>query len=228
MKDKITDIFFDLDHTLWDFDRNSVLAFDRIFKEKYQNIETDKFIEVYIPINHACWKLYQFDKITHEELRYNRLKQSFDALDFIMSDDEIYAISHDYIEYLPDSNILFDGAVEILDYLQPNYNMHIITNGFADVQYRKINNSGIKDYFKTITNSEMAGVKKPHANIFEYALTLANTKKDTSIMIGDCIDADVFGAIDYGMKAILFDDKKVHAVDGIMTITHLLQLKNLL
>lgn len=224
----ITDIFFDLDHTLWDFDANSVLAFDKIFKKDHPTIDTEKFIEIYAPINQACWKLYQVDKITHEELRHTRLRQSFDAMEYTISDEEINNIAHYYIEYMPDNNQLFDGAIEILNYLQPKYNLHIITNGFAEVQGKKISKSGLGGYFKTITNSEMAGVKKPHRNIFEFALSLANVKKENAIMIGDCIDADVRGAIDFGMQAILFDEKDFHSVEGIKTINHLLELKNIL
>lgn len=224
----ITDIFFDLDHTLWDFDANSVVAFDKIFKDRHPTIDTEKFITIYAPINQACWKLYQIDKITHEELRYNRLRQSFDVMGYAISDEEIHSISNDYIEFLPDNNRLFDGAIEVLEYLCPKYTLHIITNGFAEVQGRKIAKSGLGSYFKTITNSEMAGVKKPHRNIFEFALSLANVKKENAIMIGDCIDADVRGALDFGMQAILFDEKEIHSVNGIMTINHLLELKKIL
>lgn len=224
----ITDIFFDLDHTLWDFDANSVLAFDRIFKDKHPAIDTKKFIEIYAPINQACWKLYQVDKITHEELRYNRLRESFDLMDYPISDEEINYISHYYIEYLPDNNQLFDGTIEILNYLQPKYNLHIITNGFAEVQGKKISKSGLENYFKTITNSEMAGVKKPHPTIFEFALSLAGVNKENAIMIGDCIDADIRGAMEFGIEAILFDEKEIHAVEGIKKIKHLSELKKIL
>jgi putative hydrolase of the HAD superfamily len=224
----ITDIFFDLDHTLWDFDKNSVLAFDKIFKEHHPTIDTNVFIEIYAPINQACWKLYQVDKITHEELRYNRLRQSFDALNYSITDEAIHKISHDYIEFLPDNNQLFEGAVEVLEYLYPKYKLHIITNGFAEVQAKKINNSGLGNYFKTVTNSEMAGVKKPHASIFEFALSLAKTNKQNAIMIGDCIDADVRGAKEFGMEAILFDEKEIHSLEGVVTIKHLLELKEIL
>ena len=224
----ITDIFFDLDHTLWDFDKNSIQAFDKIFKEHHPTIDTEKFIEIYAPINQACWKLYQVDKITHEELRYNRLKQSFDAIKYTISDSEIDRISHDYIAFLPDNNQLFEGAIEVLDYLKPKYTLHIITNGFAEVQKRKISNSGLEDYFKTITNSEMAGVKKPHPTIFEFAVSLAKTSKENAIMIGDCIDADVRGALDFGMEAILFDEKELHEFEGIQKISSLLELKKIL
>lgn len=224
----ITDIFFDLDHTLWDFDKNSVLAFDKIFKANHPTIDTNQFVEIYAPINQACWKLYQVDKITHEELRYQRLKQTFDILNYSISDDEIDQISIDYIEFLPNNNLLFDGAKELLDYLFPKYNLHIITNGFAEVQNRKLKNSGIESYFKTITDSEKAGVKKPHPNIFEFALSLANTNKENAIMIGDCIEADVKGAIDFGMRAILFDEKNNNTSSDVAKINHLLELKKII
>ena len=224
----ITDIFFDLDHTLWDFDKNSELAFEKIFKENHPTLDTKVFIAVYAPINQACWKLYQVDKITQEELRYKRLKDSFDAINYSISDDEILKFSIDYINYLPENNTLFDGTKEVLEYLNKKYKLHVITNGFADVQHKKINNSGIASYFSSITNSEMAGVKKPHPKIYEHALNLANTKKKNAIMIGDCLVADIKGAIDFGIRAIYFNpEKKEVSFDG-MSINHLLELKNIL
>ncbi|MEC4004500.1 YjjG family noncanonical pyrimidine nucleotidase [Flavobacterium sp. SUN052] len=224
----IKHVFFDLDHTLWDFDKNSELAFDKIFKLNHPTIDTKSFVAVYAPINQACWKLYQVDKITHEELRYRRLKDSFDALNYTISDDEINRIADDYITFLPENNQLFDGAKEILDYLKPNYNLHIITNGFAEVQYKKLNNSGILVYFLTITNSEKAGVKKPHPRIYEYALASANAKKENSIMIGDCIDADVNGALNFGIDAIHFNESKAEIPNHIKQVNHLIELKNYL
>ncbi|MFN8326186.1 MAG: YjjG family noncanonical pyrimidine nucleotidase [Flavobacteriaceae bacterium] len=226
--EQITDIFFDLDHTLWDFDKNSVLAFDKIFRANHPSIDVNEFIEIYAPINQACWKLYQVDKMTHEELRYQRLRQTFDRMNYSISDEEINQISHDYIEFLPDNNLLFDGAIELLEYLYPKYKLHIITNGFANVQTRKMHHSGLEKYFQTVTNSEMAGVKKPHRNIFEFALSLANTSKESSIMIGDCIDADFKGALEYGMRAILFDEKNIHIGATFERVSHLLDLKKIL
>ena len=228
LRDKITDVFFDLDHTLWDFDTNSTLAFATIFKKKHPNISVTLFIEKYIPINQACWKLYQFDKITHEELRYNRLKYSFDAINYAISDDEIHQMAIDYIAILPENNHLFEGAFELLDYLNKKYRLHIITNGFATVQEKKIANSNIAAFFKTITNSEMAGVKKPNSSIFDYALTLAKAKKETSIMIGDCIETDVFGALNAGMDAIFFNENKIPVAENIKQVHHLLEIKKYL
>jgi putative hydrolase of the HAD superfamily len=224
----ITDVFFDLDHTLWDFDKNSELTFETIFNKNHPAIETKVFIEKYVPINHECWQLYQYDKITHAELRYNRLKYSFDALDYLISDEEIDTIANDYIQFLPENNHLFDGAIEVLDYLNQKYNLHIITNGFAEVQFKKINNSNIRSYFQTVTNSEMAGVKKPNPIIFNYALDLAKAKKENSIMIGDSFDADVQGALDAGIDAIFFNESKIQVEGHIKQINHLLELKKYL
>lgn len=228
MNTTITDVFFDLDHTLWDFDKNSEMAFDRIFKTRFPEIKTQDFIEKYIPINQYCWKLYQNDEITHVELRYNRLRHSFDALDYVISDENINAIASDYIEYLTDNNYLFDGALEVLEYLKPKYRLHIITNGFAAVQDKKINNAALSSYFSTITNSELAGVKKPNSIIFDYAVNLAQAKKANSIMIGDCLDADVNGALNAGLDAIFFNEKKIDVAQNIKQINHLLELKKYL
>jgi putative hydrolase of the HAD superfamily len=224
----IKDVFFDLDHTLWDFDKNSELTFENIFNRNHPTIETKEFIGKYVPINQACWKLYQYDKITHEELRYNRLKHSFDAINYSISDEQIESIAQEYIQLLPENNHLFDGAFEVLDYLKHKYKLHIITNGFAEVQYKKLNNSNIGSYFQTITNSEMAGVKKPNPIIFEYALDLAKAKKESSIMIGDCLEADVQGALDAGLDAIFFNGSDVAVEQNIKQVNHLLELKKYL
>jgi len=207
LKNDITHIFFDLDHTLWDFDTNSALAFDQIFKKDYPQVATAKFLEKYIPINQACWALFQVDKMTHDELRYQRLKQSFDAIQFAISDSQIEQIAHDYIQLLPEFNHLFDDALETLSYLKARYDLHIITNGFAEVQFRKMSNSNLAQYFKTVTNSEMAGAKKPNPIIFQHALHLAQADKKQSIMIGDSMEADVIGALDFGMEANFFQSK---------------------
>ncbi|SHH84825.1 YjjG family noncanonical pyrimidine nucleotidase [Flavobacterium defluvii] len=228
MNTNITDIFFDLDHTLWDFDKNSEMAFDRIFKNNFGEIKIQDFIEKYVPINQECWRLYQNDQITHQELRYNRLKFSFDALNYAISDENINQIANDYIEFLTDNNYLFDGAIEVLEYLKPKYKLHIITNGFANVQTKKINNAALGGYFSTITNSELAGVKKPNSIIFDYAVNLAQASKENSIMIGDDLDADVNGALNAGLDAIFFNIRNIEVPENFKQINHLLELKKYL
>ncbi len=223
----ILDVFFDLDHTLWDFEKNSALAMKQVFEEENIDISCDIFLQIYSPINFAYWERYRKDEITQKQLRYGRLKDSFDALSFAADDDVIDIISRKYIAYLPTYNYLFEGAIDVLDYLAPKYNLHIITNGFHDVQNMKLSNAGIFKYFHTITNSENAGYKKPNPIIFEFALSAAKAKKEHSIMIGDCIDADVRGAINYGMDAILFCEADLH-YENIKHVKKLQDLKNIL
>lgn len=228
MNTTITDVFFDLDHTLWDFETNSALAFRKVFHTHDIDVEVERFIALYVPINLKYWDLYRNDLVTQAELRHRRLKDTFDSFDYEISDEQINFISEKYIEYLPQFNHLHDGTIEVLEYLKPKYNLHIITNGFDQIQYRKMKNSDIDHYFQTVTNSEMAGVKKPNLKIFEHALSLAKANKSNSIMIGDCIDADVRGALNAGMTAILFNENKKVIAEDVMQITHLLELKNIL
>lgn len=224
----ITDVFFDLDHTLWDFEKNSALAFETIFKMQDVEVDMTEFLHFYVPINKQYWEKYRKDEITQKKLRFGRLKDTFDLLKFDIEDDLIDFLSEEYIYYLPKYNHLFEGTIEILDYLKPKYNLHIITNGFAEIQENKLNNSYITSYFKSITNSEMAGVKKPNPLIFEYALDLAKTKKENSIMIGDCIEADVKGALDAGLDAILFTESNEQVAENVKQVNHLLELKKYL
>ena len=137
-------------------------------------------------------------------------------------------LSQEYIVYLPQFNYLFDGAIAILDYLKPKYNLHIITNGFQEIQQNKLKNANIGHYFQTVTNSEMAGVKKPNPKIFEYALRQANAVKIDSVMIGDCLEADVIGALDFGMDAIFFNTNGVAIQQHVKQVSNLLQLKEYL
>ncbi len=224
----ITDIFFDLDHTLWDFEKNSALAFEKVLAMNQIQVDLDVFLKHYVPLNLKYWELYRHEIVSQAELRYGRLKDTFDLINYEISDELIDLISVEYIKYLPESNHLFDGAIAILDYLEPKYNLHIITNGFHEVQAGKMKNSGIEKYFKTITNSEMAGVKKPNPRIFEFALLTANADKQKSIMIGDCIDADVNGALNFGMDAIYFNENNKEVPSGIKQINHLIEIKNYL
>ncbi len=224
----IQHIFFDLDHTLWDFDTNSEKAFEVIFKDLFPELKVNDFLVHYIPINQACWQLYQVDKMTHETLRYQRLKQSFDALSIWVSDDQINYISEAYIELLPEFNHLFEHTHETLSYLQQRYELHIITNGFAQVQYKKMTRSNLLSYFATITNSEQAGAKKPNPIIFEHAIKVANAHKQKSIMVGDSLEADILGALDFGMQAIFFNPNQVQTHLDVVQITNLAELKKLL
>ena len=222
---KITDIFFDLDHTLWDFDRNSALAFAKIFEINNLAINYNEFLTIYSPINFQQWKWYREERITKAQLRYGRFKKTFDKMGITVTDDVIDKLSDDYIDYLPENNILFDGTIELLDYLAPKYKMHIITNGFQEVQTTKMEKSGLAPYFETMTTSESANVKKPHAKIFKIAMEKAGTIAGKSIMIGDTYEADIVGAINVGMDAICFNYHKLTLPEGIKVVNNIPALK---
>ncbi|CAA0152655.1 YjjG family noncanonical pyrimidine nucleotidase [Tenacibaculum maritimum] len=224
----IQHIFFDLDHTLWDFERNSELAFQRIFEERKIPISITDFLKIYKPINFKYWKLYREEKVSKEALRYNRLKETFEELTYSISTELIIAISEDYINFLSDYNHLFEGTIEILDYLKEKYELHIITNGFKEVQHLKMEKSGIKKYFTHIITSESIGVKKPDPKIFAYAMKLAKATPKNCIMIGDSYEADVIGGLDMGMSAIYCNLEKKENIKGISTIQSLIELKQYL
>lgn len=217
-KGKITDVFFDLDHTLWDFEKNSASTFRKILKDHHVSVQVEDFLEIYVPINFEYWKLFREEKISKEALRYERLKKTFDGIKYTVSDALIYTLSEDYLKVLPTFNVLFPNTIELLDYLKPKYNLHIITNGFQEIQDHKLQNSGIHHYFMEVVNSEMAGVKKPHAKIFELALNNANTTAGTSLMIGDNLEADIFGAQDVGMQVLHFNAHGEQVQENIPTI----------
>jgi len=225
---KISDIFFDLDHTLWDFEKNSALAFEAILKKHDINVNVEEFVALYVPINTKYWKLYQDDEVTQEELRYGRLKDAFNAVNYAISDDLIQLLSEEYIHFLPQYNHLFEGTIELLNYLKPKYKLHIITNGFNEIQYNKLKNSNIAHYFETVTNSENAGFKKPSPHIFHYALDLARSKKETSIMIGDNFEADIQGALNVGIDAIMFNEHNIEITENIKQVNNLLAIKEYL
>jgi putative hydrolase of the HAD superfamily len=224
----IKHIFFDLDHTLWDFETNSNCAFKTIFEKHKVPVSLDKFLNYYRGINQEYWKLYREEKITKSALRVGRLKDTFTKINVTVSDKLIDDLSIDYIEVLPNYNELFEGALEILDYLKPKYEMHIITNGFNEVQYKKLKNSGLSPFFNQIITSEDVGVKKPNPIIFNYALKKAEANSKESIMIGDNYEADVIGAIDNGIDAIYFNTTNQPVSNTIKSVNTLLELKKYL
>lgn len=223
-----TDIFFDLDHTLWDFEKNSALAFETIFSKHGLTFDLTIFLNHYAPTNLKYWKLYRDEKITTEELRYQRLKEVFDLMNQEVDDAVIHLLSQEYIYYLPQFNHLYEGALDLLEYLSPKYQLHIITNGFQSVQAGKLKNANIEKYFQTVTNSESAGVKKPNPIIFEHAINSAKTVKDRTVMIGDSIEADIEGAMKTGMDVIYFNEFKNPIDLKIPNVFHLSEIKEYL
>lgn len=227
-KNIVTDVFFDLDHTLWDFEKNSALTFEKIFLENEIVIDLDDFLEVYIPQNFAFWKLYREEKISKTDLRYQRLKTVFDMLGKSVSDDTINLLSDAYIANLSSFGHLFPGTIDILDYLKGSYRLHIITNGFQEIQEKKMRNSNIHGYFDKIIDSEMAGVKKPNPIIFELALKSAVTIPEKSLMIGDNLEADIQGAQAVGFHAMHFNAHGEAPHELCPIIEHLHEIKTYL
>lgn len=225
MQGKIKHIFFDLDHTLWDFDRNSRLAFEALFRQYEIDLDLVEFLDVYEPINYAYWAKFRVDEISKLELRRGRLSDSFARFERSFSNAELDAMAETYIEELPKNNHLFDGAIQTLEDLCPNYNLHIITNGFHAVQHNKLHKSGLMDYFNSVTTSEEVGLKKPHPVIFKRALEKARARADESLMVGDTFEADILGAEAVGMHTLLFNYWSTDVPDHYRIIGNIQEIK---
>ena len=212
LKQPITDIFFDLDHTLWDFERNSALTYEQLFNEFEVDVPLEGFLQHYVPLNLQFWKIYREGRITKEKLRYDRLKAVFDRMQIQISDAQIDYLSHAYIENLSTHTHLIPHCLETLQYLSKSYRMHIITNGFKEVQARKLKNSGIRHFFSEVIDADRAGVKKPDPRIFKMALEVVGIRPEAGVMIGDNFEADIQGARAIGLQALHFNihDEPAH------------------
>ena len=224
-------IFFDLDRTLWHFDENSKNVLNEIFV-KFELVRfisnPDEFIKTYEVINEKLWKQYSKSKIDKEKLRSERFYQTL--LKYGADDNAIAVqIGDYYINHSPQQTALLPHTIETLDYLKNKYVLHIITNGFEEVQLIKLNKSGIMNYFNQLIFSEKVGVKKPHPLIFKKAIKNANAHVSNSIMIGDDYYADIYGATRAGMDSIYFNfNNRPHQHKVSNEINCLSELTNLL
>lgn len=205
-------IFFDLDRTLWDFEKNSEATLHEIFehfKLHQRGIENaGHFIAIYKDINHRMWEEYRKGIIRKDQLRGGRFLETlkhFKAEDKALSEQ----IGDFYVEESPRKTALFEGTVEVLDYLASKYILHIITNGFEEVQHIKLHHSGLAKYFNVVVTSEQAGCKKPDKEIFDYALKMAGTVSYDALMIGDDLEIDILGARDAGIDQIYFNPSQL-------------------
>ncbi|MEO5569396.1 MAG: YjjG family noncanonical pyrimidine nucleotidase [Bacteroidia bacterium] len=227
---KYKHLFFDLDHTLWDFDRNSKEVLHELFHKhslRDKGVNADEFISRYIEINHEMWRLYHLNKIDRDTLRTIRFEKTFAHFEI---DDEkiITAFPDDYLDLLPSRKHLFPMAIETLEYLMDKYSLHLITNGFERVQFLKLDGSGLTKYFEEIIISEKTGYKKPDKEIFLHALEISSANVNESIMIGDDMEADIKGAINAGMDVVYFNpEKKLHEEKITFEINSLSELKNI-
>src|SRR5688572_14084435 len=201
-------VFFDLDHTLWDFELNSLETLKELYEiyllESKGVSDINFFIETYRRINFQLWDDYDKNLINKEQLRSNRFLQTLKKFNI---NDQVLAekLAVDYLRICPDKKNVFPGTAELLEELDKKYSLHIITNGFAEVQHRKLKNSGIIHYFDKIHISEHIGYKKPQPEIFHYAVMEAEAVHEQCIMIGDNLETDITGAINAGIDHVLFN-----------------------
>lgn len=211
---KLNHIFFDLDRTLWDFETNSKAALVQIFDElKLADYipSFELFYKEYRVVNADFWDKYSKGIITKEDLRLGRFTQTLES--FSVENKQLsHELGERYIQVSPYQTHLFPDTKETLTELKNNdYQLHIITNGFKEVQFIKLDKSGILDYFNDILCSEEVGVNKPDPLVFRKALERTNAKNTESIMIGDDFNADVLGAEKCGIRGVLFDPHNHHA-----------------
>ncbi len=229
MKNK-THVFFDLDDTLWDFEKNSRLVLSDLFLEfnLEDKLKTDfnSFLTEYKKINLQLWTAYYKKQIDKHYLRNHRFNEAFKQFNYNNYNENLLITEH-YLQRAPQGTHLKEDCLEVLNYLKQNYQLHIITNGFKEVQRIKINGSGLKDYFTHILISEEHGLTKPDAKIFKLAEQLASTNAQQCIMIGDNFESDIEGAVNAGWDAIYFSEHNNHHFDGCV-IKALKELKQLL
>ena len=224
----IKHIFFDLDHTIWDFDRNAQETLMELFE--HYNLPAlglaspQNFIQTYTENNQQLWAEYHLGKITKEVLRSERFRKTF--LELGVNPDLVPPqFEEDYVRISPTKTNLFEGSEKVLAYLQQKYTLHIISNGFKETTLTKMRLSNLNPYFENVIISEDVGVNKPDKRVFEYALNKAGALKDESIMIGDSLEADIRGAQDFGMQAIFFNPlNRDKPADVEQQIVHLEEL----
>ncbi len=226
-------LFFDLDHTIWDFETNSKEAMLDVFTSNQLQekgvTNFDAFFDRYSYHNHRLWDKYSKGQLKQEELRWKRMWLSL--VDFKIADEAVSRkMGLEFLEILPNKNKLFPYTIEILSYLKnKGYQMHLITNGFEKVQYNKIEKSNIGSFFIEVITSEGSNSLKPNREIFEHALQKTGATIKKSIMIGDNIEADIKGAMNIGMDTIFVNHiNATTEVRPTYTIFHLKELETIL
>ena len=225
-------LFFDLDHTLWDFDRNSAESIAEIYEtHRLQDrgvVSADVFSEAFIRINRKLWADYDRNLIAHEYIREHRFPLVFNALG-VADRAGCAELNTDYLRLLPQKAHLTESAREILDHLKGRYQMHIITNGFAEIQAVKMASADIAHYFGHVVTTQSANAKKPDPRIFEYALQASGAHMPESLMLGDNYEADIVGATVVGLDTVFYNPgRELVPVAATYTIQHWRELKTIL
>lgn len=226
----IRHIFFDLDDTLWDFEKNSVAVLEQLFGEfslsGKLNTTFNNFHSTYKEVNREFWSLYTKGAIDKQYLRNHRFNEAFKKFSYDNYEENLL-VTEQYLLRSPHGTHLKDGCMEVLNYLkEKDYKLHIITNGFKEVQHIKLNNCGLKPYFSTIIISEEHQVNKPSEGIFRLSEELAGCTRKECVMIGDNFESDVEGALNAGWKAIYFSESLQAGYKG-QSINALSELKTL-
>ncbi|WP_295125975.1 YjjG family noncanonical pyrimidine nucleotidase [uncultured Chitinophaga sp.] len=230
---KYKHVFFDLDHTLWDFETNATHTLQHLYEVNTLSnrgiVSFEDFYARYSVHNDRLWDRFRKGIINRKELRFKRFWLTF--LEYKIADEKLCnMLSEQFLEVLPTRTALFPYATEVLDYLAAkNYPMHLITNGFEDTQLLKMKHAGIGHYFTHVITSESAGSLKPHREIFDFAMGKAGTTAAESIMIGDTMDVDILGARNVGMDQVYFGPAvTTSAITPTYSISCLSELKKIL
>jgi putative hydrolase of the HAD superfamily len=229
---KYRHLFFDLDHTLWDFEKNANETLHTLYAQhdfaRFSTFSVDEFVQVYSDINHALWRMYQSNKITQPQLRDLRFSRTLAKLG--VPDDQVPPnISAEFTDLLPLKSAVFPYTHEVLDYLKPKYRLHLITNGFNDIQGIKLASSNLTHYFEEVITSEQSGCLKPDPRMFRHALERTGATAAESLMIGDNLECDVLGAYNAGIDQVYFNpDKRRHFNQITHEISCLSELRSFL
>ena len=225
-------LFIDLDDTLYDFSAASREAFEETYSMLHYERYFDSFehyMSIYTPYNLELWRIYGEGKITKDELNRRRFCHPLESVG--VNDANLAArFCKEALGRIPNKGNLVPGAIELLEYLRPNYRMFILSNGFVELQSRKMATAGIDKYFDDVILSEEIGINKPRPELFEYALKKTGSLLEESIMIGDMFDTDIKGAANIGMKNIFFNPKgeQGHTFAPTYEVTDLLHIKEIL
>ncbi len=229
----IKHIFFDLDNTLWDYRRNAKITLEKLYEEfqieKTYGFSFEEFHPFYHESNESLWAGLRDQKVTKEDLRARRFPEAFQNMG-IENPEFALDFEERFVDEVTDSNHIVEGTEEILNYLKDKYTLHILSNGFEEVTYRKIENSIISNYIETISTAEGAGAPKPDPKAFQTALDISKASREESLYVGDDWIADMVGATRFGMKAIFFNplDETHDWIPDVPIIDKLIELKNYL
>jgi putative hydrolase of the HAD superfamily len=228
---KYQHIFFDLDHTLWDYEKNAEATLSELFQHyniANYGINFIDFLERCSENNKNVWDLYRKNIIDRDALRVKRFKDTFSDLGI---DDKYFPsdLPDKFLQICPQHTHLVDGAKDTLDYLAGKYKIHILTNGFEETQHRKLTNCKIDIYFDSVITADSSGAKKPEKKIFDFALAENKALAEHSIMIGDEFEFDVVGAKNAGIDQVYYNpESKTHESAPTYAIKHLIELTRIL